>query len=83
MHVWEFYFLPFSVHAKGNVNLPRYSRINSTKSPAAGACNVIKARLMPQVAGVHEAVCAFCKHQCVSVVRAVEMPVFCFALFMQ
>jgi hypothetical protein len=48
---WELYFLPFSVHAQTNVRLPRYSRINSKRSPAAGAGNVSKPRLMSQVCG--------------------------------
>jgi len=47
----------------------RYSRINSTKSIASRAFNVGKSRLMSQVGRVH-------KNQCVSSVRAAEVPVF-------
>jgi hypothetical protein len=45
-----------------------YSRRNSTKSPASGAGNVSEPRLMSKVKRVHA-------DQCVSAVRAVEMPV--------
>ena len=41
---------------------------------------LLKPRPMSQIAGVQEAVCAFYRHQCVSAIRAVEMPVL-FCLF--
>jgi len=47
-----------------------FSTINSTKSPASDAGNVMEHRLMSQVGSVRVRV-----DQCVSAVRAVEVPV--------
>jgi hypothetical protein len=47
----------------------RYSRINSTESLALRAFNVGKSRLISQVIRIHV-------NQCVSAVRAAEMPIF-------
>jgi hypothetical protein len=47
----------------------KYSRINSTESLASWAFNVGKSRLMSQVGKVHV-------NQCVSAVRAAQVPVF-------
>jgi galactokinase/mevalonate kinase-like predicted kinase len=56
---------------KGNVSDQhyRYTKINSTKSPASGAGNVSQPNLMSQVGTVRV-------DWRVSVVRAVEVPVF-------
>lgn len=53
-----------------------YSRIDYTESPASGTGNVSEPGLMSYWGSVQSCVCI---DQCVSTVRAVEMPVFvCF-----
>lgn len=51
--------------------LGKYSRIIFTKSPASGGRNVSDPRLMSQVGRVRA-------YQCVSAIRAAEVPVFPF-----
>lgn len=43
--------------------LDKYSRNNSTKSPASGTGNVCKPRLLSQIGTVHEVVCV-CRSTC-------------------